>query len=388
VSDGLDPLLNRYRPEVRYDSLEGYFADSAAAIVERPGNLLKRQGGGVIAPVAGGPPLTLDFLRPQHYPTGAPVHPSDYIDEVGSNYGAQARQMHSQAKYANFVHGRAVRDGAGTPWLQYWFFYYYNDPVFLGFGTHEGDIEMIQLRLGGDNRPNAASYSQHQSGLRAAWDQLEHGSDGNGDFPITYSARGSHANLVHKGTQVSDRSPIPDHNDGGGAAIRPALIPLSDAGTPWSLWPGSWGSTRAGGIFGDIGIESNSPVAMKRHRAWTDPAGFHASCEDLSAEAQRVPKLAPAPALSVERAADATVVRYRIGEAPPPGTKIVVGLVSKTAAAPAITTSASVRDASGIVELPTPPEGYDEVRATVHDADGTPSDTARAALPIAAALPA
>jgi hypothetical protein len=288
--------------------------------------------------------------------------------------------MHSQPKYANFVHGRAVRDGAGTLWLQYWFFYYYNDPGFLGFGTHEGDIEMIQLRLDGNDRPNAASYSQHQSGLRATWDQLERGRDGNGDFPITYSARGSHANLVHKGTQFSDRSPIPDHNDGGGASIRLQLIPLTDAGTPWSLWPGSWGSTRAGGLFGDIGIESNSPVAMMRHPAWKDAAGFHASCEDLGADGQRLPQPPPAPTLSVEPAADATVVRYQIAEPVPPEAKIVVGLVSSTAARPAITTSANVRDARGIVELPKPPEGYDEVRATVHDKDGAPSDTARAAL--------
>jgi hypothetical protein len=381
----LDVLLNRYRPEIRYDSLESFFADSAAVITDRLGNLLKRQDGSVIAPVTGGPPLTLDFLRPGRYPTGAQVEATDYVDEVGTDYVAQARQMHEQAKYANFVHGRVVRDGAATLWLQYWLFYYYDDPGFLGFGTHEGDIEMIQLRLDADRRPDAASYSQHRSGLRAAWDQLERGADNEGEYPITYSARGSHANLVHKGTQFSDRSPIPDHNDGDGGAIRLALIPLSDTGTPWSLWPGTWGSTRPHGFLGDIGIEANSPLALKRHLAWNDPARFHASCEqlapDAAAGAARIgPPPPPPPALSVEQPGDATVVRYQVADPVPADTKIVVGLVSKTGSRPAITTSANVRDSSGTVELPKPLAGYDEVRATVQAPVGAPSETAVAPL--------
>ena len=146
--------LQRYRPELRYDSLESFFADSAAVITDRPGNVLKRKDGTIIAaatPKAGQAQLGLAFLAQQHYTNGQPVAQDDYLDEVGSDYVAQSRQIRSRPGYGDRVHGRVASSG-GSTWLQYWFFMYYDDPGFLGFGTHEGDIEMIQLQLDG-HRP-------------------------------------------------------------------------------------------------------------------------------------------------------------------------------------------------------------------------------------------
>ena len=392
IESGLVSLLQRFRPVVSYDSLESFYADSAAVITDRPGNLLKRQDGSVIAtasPGSGMPRLGLDFLRAQRYPNGQLVAQTDYIDEVGGDYVAQARLMHSLAGYGDRVHGRVVIDSSGASWLQYWFFMYYDDPGFLGFGTHEGDIEMIQLRLDHEGQPDIASYSQHRSGVRATWSQLEHASTPDGLAPVTFSARGSHANLLRAGDQFSLRSFLPDHNDGHGHRLRPDLVVLSDLQAPWCLWPGSWGSTRASGLLGDVGISANSPTAANRHLAWRDPAGFHASC-DLPGDLAPAGQLTgvdlqgpPAPALTVERSAQATVVSYTVppdGNAPA-ATKIVVGLVSQDAAAPAITASADVRGASGTLELPLPPvDGSYEIRATTHAANGLASATQQASL--------
>ena len=383
-------LLERFRPEVRYDSLETYLADSAAVISNHPGNVLKRQDGTLIATAGvAAAPLTLEFLRPGRYPNGLVVDATDYIDEVGNDYEVQARTMHAEAQYANKVHGRVVVDAGGTRWLQYWFFYYYDDPAFLGFGTHEGDIEMIQFRLDARDQPDAASYSQHRSGLRASWNQVELTDSPDGPVPVTYSARGSHANLLRVGQQISTRSFLPDHNDGLGSRTRPELVVLSDAGTPWSLWPGTWGGTRATGPLGDIGIAANSPAALSAHKAWNDPAGFHASCDvaDLPPVGQPALLAAagpPAPVL-IPRAGDTgTTVQVDVPPDPnrPAATKVVVGLVPMDAAMPAITRTVALRGPTATVELPDPPaDAAYEVRATTHSDTGMTSETMHAAMP-------
>lgn len=384
-------LLQRYRPELRYDSLESFFADSAAVISDRPGNVLKRKDGTIIAaatPTAGQAQLGLAFLAQQHYTNGQPVAQDDYLDEVGSDYVAQSRQIRSRPGYGDRVHGRVASSG-GSTWLQYWFFMYYDDPGFLGFGTHEGDIEMIQLQLDGNNQPAAASYSQHKSGVKASFRQLEWAESPDGPVPVAYSARGSHANLLRAGQQLSDLTPVPDHNDGQGHHVRPDVIVLSDTAAPWSLWPGVWGSTRASGILGGIGVESNSPVAMNRHQAWRDPVGFHAGCEpapnDLPPPGQPM-QLAqakpPAPQISAKPDGNATVVNFTLpADAVAGVTRVVAGLFTPGAAQPAITRSVEVTGASGTIELPAAPAGTPvEVRATAHSEDGIASPTARAAL--------
>jgi hypothetical protein len=383
-------LLERFRPEVRYDSLESYFADWAAVITNRPGNVLKRQDGTVIATAgASAAPLTLEFLQPTHYPNGLVVDATDYVDEVGNDYEVQARKMHAQPAYANKVHGRVVLDGSGARWLQYWFFYYYDDPGFLGFGTHEGDIEMIQLRLDARGQPDAVSYSQHRSGLRAAWNQVELTESPDGPVPVTYSARGSHANLLRFGQQVSARSFLPDHNDGLGPRIRPDLVVLSDAATPWSLWPGRWGGTHAGELFGNLGISVNSPLALIAHTAWNDPAGFHAGCDMADVPPVGQPALLaapgpPAPMLTTRASATGTVVQVDVPPAPdrPTATKVVVGLVPTDAPMPAITRTVNLRGPAETVELPDPPDDATyEVRATTQSDTGMTSETMHAAMP-------
>ena len=39
--------------------------------------------------------------------------------------------MHVRPGMANQIYGHAKRDRQGALWLQYWFFYFYNDKAFL-----------------------------------------------------------------------------------------------------------------------------------------------------------------------------------------------------------------------------------------------------------------
>ncbi len=394
TAPGLISLLQRYRPEVRYDSLESYYADSAAVLTDHPGNLLRSQDGTVIAaaaaPDAGTSRLTLEFLAAGRYPNDHPAAATDYLEEVKGDFGAQAREMHQHPGYGDRVHGRVVVDKSGARWLQYWLFMYYDDPGFLGLGTHQGDIEMIQLRLDANDRPDVASYSQHRSGLQATWSQLEHASTPDGPAPVTYSARGSHANLLRSGVQVSARSFLPDHNDGRGDRVRPELVVLSDAQAPWSRWPGAWGASRATGLLGQIGITANSPAALPRHRAWSDPAGFHSSCDvadDLPPAGQPTGAAVPTPPQpqieSVESGPRTTTVSVTVPPtAGPAPAKVVAGLVSADPSTPAVTASADVVGSTATVEIPTPSgEGPLSVHATAVSETGVPSATAVAPAP-------
>jgi len=43
-----------------------------------------------------------------------------------------AQYLHGQARYANRVYGRFIRDSNGEAVLQYWLFYYYNSKDLAG----------------------------------------------------------------------------------------------------------------------------------------------------------------------------------------------------------------------------------------------------------------
>ena len=381
-------LLAQYRPVVQYDSLESYYTDSAAVISDRPGNELKRADGTVIAaagPTAAGvPELNLAFLRPGTYANGEAVQPTDFIVEVGTDYVSQARLMHARPGYANKCHGR-VTEQQGVTWLQYWFFMYYDDPGFLGAGTHEGDIEMIQLRLNASGDPDVVTYAQHRSGVTAAWNQVEQ----QGSAPVVYSARGTHASMLRAGDLISDRSLLPDHNDAKGPRLQLDLVVLSRDQTPWAFWPGHWGGTKPGNVvLGGIGVEANSPTAPSEHHAWSDPAGFHASCEaaHVPPVGSRYVNAKPAPAPPVlevtpDPAERLVHVTYQI---PPTGdgpaaTKLVLGVDSTNGQRPPVTTAIELKGTSGQLTMPLVGDAGDvAVNATTHAADGAVSSTTTA----------
>ncbi len=269
-------LLERHRPILQYDSLESYRADSVATIANlvsgRRRNSLHRADGALIASTAPGgeeAKLDIDFLRGPSYPDGQAARADDYLDEAGGAHAVDAREMRRRDGYADLVYGHARHDAEGRLWLQYWFFYYFSDKGLLGIGIHEGDWEMIQLRLGRDGRPDGASYGQHGGGRRASWSELERVQAGAGEAPIVYPARGSHACHLRRGCH---RAPVvPDFNDGEGPRVRPRVTPIADDGPGWVLWPGRWGSTRRREAF-----EADSPRGPREHPQWWDPAAFHA----------------------------------------------------------------------------------------------------------------
>ncbi|WP_028066187.1 hypothetical protein [Solirubrobacter soli] len=339
-------LLERYKPRLVYDSHEVYFADSAAIWTDSRTNVLKRATGTVVAKP---PQLSLAFLSA--YPATA----TDTIGDTTRDYAKNAAKLHQQPQYRDRVHAHARRDPQGRLWLQYWLFYYYNDYQLLGplsGGNHEGDWELVQLRLGANEKPVQAVYSQHK---------LAESRPFSGTTPIVYVARGSHANYFSTGSHWTGN--WFDQADGKGPQIAPALIVLEDD-TPWANWPGFWGDTKTG----ILPFDSSSPVSPGVRPHWLDPSLLK------TAAPKAAPAAPPPPRATVKRTAAGVVVHY---DAPANATALAVAIRPKGSDEPAITRAIALDSRTGDLALDTDGRDYD-VWTSVVDADGVPSEGARA----------
>lgn len=329
-------LLARYSPFVQYDSLESFAADSVATMTDcvppgHPRGNALRQGDertlAEVEPPAGESKLELGFLRARSYddPGATAVSGEDYLDAVGKDYVADARRMHALPGYADQVYGRTKRDGKGRLWLQYWFFYYYNDKAFLGSGLHEGDWEMVQLRIGAGGRPVQVTYAQHSHGERCAWGDVEKEAGPEGPAPVVYSARGSHASYFRRGT-YPQAPVVPDYNDAGGPRVRPRLNVIGNNSPAWVAWPGRWGSTRS--VIPPV-VGADSPPGPRWHGAWEDPQRFHEEARpaaELGAVAGVGQPAPPRAKIEAARRRGRAVVSYDFAR-PEPGAPKLRGLV-------------------------------------------------------------
>ena len=352
-------LLERHKPRLVYDSQEAYFADSAAIWTDSTTNVLKRQDATVLARP---PKLALGFLGEMAYADSKPAFKTDAIGDTTRSYAANAAKLHKQAKYANRVHGHARKDSQGRLWLQYWLFYYYNDYQLLGplsGGNHEGDWELVQVRLDAAEQPQQIVYSQHKLAESKTWMVAPR----IGNTPLVYVARGSHANYFGKGSHWTGN--WFDQADGKGPQITPALVVLEDRSPAWVLWPGSWGDTKPG----ILRLDSSSPVSPGVRPYWLDPVKLSGTMPKQGAPAPPAP-----PRATVPRTPESVVVRF---DAPPEATVLAVALRPKGSDQPAVTHAFALDATSGEVELPADDRDL-EVWTSVVGPEGVASAGARA----------
>ena len=194
-------LLERHKPRLVYDS--------HGAVLRRLGRDLdglaartccSRADGTVLAKP---PKLRARLPRPARLRRQAPVLAGDAIGETTRDYAAHAAALHrAGAATRDRVYGHARRDRSGRLWLQYWLFYYYNDFQLLGpllsGGKHEGDWELVQIRLGAERAARAGRLHASTSTPRASpWTDVR---KAGASTPLVYVARGSHANYFGAGS--------------------------------------------------------------------------------------------------------------------------------------------------------------------------------------------
>jgi hypothetical protein len=371
-------LLRSYSPELRYETQETYFADSAAEMTDNfvagsRQNYLVDGNGTRLATANPADPLadlSLGFLGDPAYSDGRAAASSHFLDAANSFYQQDAQRMRA-AGYADRAYGRAVTAG-GKTWLQYWLFSYYNPQNVLGFGVHEGDWEFIQVGLDADGEPDVATYAQHGGGERCAWSQVQRTPGG---APVVYVALASHASYAASG--VNPRGLYPDdYHRGGGYRVRPALEVVTPS-TPFIAWPGKWGAS------------SSSPAAPRRQGKWGDPNGFNAGVAPCTvgtaqavatASARRQGSRVPAPRIGATRVGGRAWVRYSLER---PGRRHLTLLISiAREGAPDVAVARRVRGRDGVASFSLPPDTGAPyvVSASAFSRRGARSDVVRATL--------
>jgi hypothetical protein len=268
-----DDLLRRFSPALRYDSNEQFFADDAAQFTAAPGIELRRapaagKPGAVLASADKQPGLALGFLGPTTYPGDHAVEKTDRMSVRGKDYRTQyVKLRQARPDLNNRIYGRAAEVN-GRLWLQYWVWYFYNDyQLALGFGTHEGDWESVQYRMGIDGDvPDVAVYAQHSYGEKRNWEDVEKLPD-NPDTPVVYPGRGSHAAYFEAGFHQTEA--WYDVADGKRPAPALTLEIVADDTHPWMRWPGRWGDTTPRRP-GDP-LDQSSPTGPGTKKHWRNP---------------------------------------------------------------------------------------------------------------------
>lgn len=377
-------LLETYKPHLKYDSQEMYFADAAEMFVTSPGMRLRRAGETTDFKVAGAG-LDLAFLSHDPYP-GTTFRWASW-DTLGCpdrNYAPRAAALHMDPNIANVVYGHVVEDDNKVTWLQYWYCYFYNDYNLIGTivkaGLHEGDWEMVQLRLGGPGQtPDLAVYAQHRAAEQRAWSRVE--KVPGTQRPVVYVARGSHASYFDASRGAGHWTGVWfDHADGRRASPEQRLveIPYGDATRRWIRWGGHWGDTRSGGHLQD----DDSPTSPGAHKQWNDPLVLlGARPRAVAAAPAAAPPVPAAPRVAVQRAADGeATLAWTVPAADRP-VALTVTVNSPDEQEPPRTENVPVDGATGEVTLGglDPAKAYD-IHVSDVSAEGLPSAATRTDL--------
>ena len=380
-------LLTRFKPRLCYDSQEAFVADSAEMMCAWPGCTLRHApppdgDGMVLAGGSGNPALTLDLLGERTYEDDGVVAATDLLALGTKSYRTMyVKLRRERGDLCNRIYGRGCRDGDGRLWLQYWFFYVYNDyHLAANFGLHEGDWEMIQIRLKEDDQDaEGAVYAQHDYAEERQWSEVAKPED-RPDTPLVFVGRGSHASYFEPGVYGTEA--WFDIAEGDGFAPELALE-VVDGGPPWTLWPGVWGATRARVKK----LESDSPGGPSTHDQWEDPAKLVAKAANRPAGAVRKDAESPNASLTARRLGRRLLVRCDASGFPaddPPDRLVVTVNSREEHTMPPRTFTFSVggrRPTSFVAEqVVLDPEKPYDVDLSVTTASGLPSKSVKVAI--------
>jgi VPS62-like protein len=178
--------------------------------------------------------------------------------------------------------------------VQYWLWYpvnVYSPTVPAGrfWVTHEGDWESVTVILDTTGKPLLVGLSSHCGGSRRAWRDAPR----RAGHPVTYVAKGSHANYFTAGKQRLSTIEatllrrcfgteflaiykaygvaLVDHT-GNGRVVRPAVVRVTAQAPDWMRFRGTWGEDRYVG-FPNVAPFRNGtgPVGPAFHEQWRRP---------------------------------------------------------------------------------------------------------------------
>ncbi len=281
-------LLERFKPILRYDSFEPYIATSVDALLcigDADGSSgcceLARAGETLPFASVGRTPAPADVLAVTSagsYADGRSWGAADQLRVSGRAEGMPDYRYEGslqQERYGSTIYGRVAVRPDGW-WLQYWLFYFYNDRIDPNAGplVHEGDWEMVQIRLPPDNadptrpapRPDAVTFSQHVTGARRSGWQTRR----QDDRLLVYPGRGTHACYPRRTRWGSWALDIRD----GGYEVADASLVLLEDESALVQWSGFWGGNRTA-------HRSGGTHRLAARTAWRRPELYHEEADGL-----------------------------------------------------------------------------------------------------------
>jgi hypothetical protein len=267
-------LIQNHAPKLFYNEGENYYVASAQSMIDWGLNTLERWVDTVFPPQwmtmadhdLNSPPdnLSIDVLGAQYpgswYPLSGDPRSDDRLNQGGDPQVA-SDQMRVEG-HGDKIYGRVVYGPSGKLWIQYWFWYYYNDlaPV---FGTHEGDWEMIQVGFTDNLTPDVVTYSVHEGA--ESCNDFEYVRVSGTSSPGVYVGRGSHASYMDPGEDNVNGAADKHWGDLEGAPQPSTIVVTGELSTFWG-WPGQWGD--------------GGPAAPRRQEPkWSNPDQFHADAD-------------------------------------------------------------------------------------------------------------
>lgn len=359
-------LLERYEPRLHYDLQEQYFADSAAEATDGPENrILASDRETVVAA------HEVPYVSPTLTTLEEPAASFGVIDE-GPEYAEDAATMHAQSQYADKAYGRIFHDETtGADWLDYWFYYYYDDQEFAGIGVHEGDWEHVSYRLDNRGVPDLAVYSRHGSetascaGSAINWEVT----DGTTISPKAYVANASHANYFAAG-EYNRPFPRPtDQANGDGATATPSVTEVDSAPytsttaePQWFYWNGDWGASD-NEKFHSPGSPPRDGNEWEDMQAWAEEHEEECEVEGGELALRTAPNAGSserrlsrpsAPSITARRAGDSALVRFNLANRGADASYILLTITAKNKLDATRSKKFALKTDRGAAHLPLP----------------------------------
>lgn len=205
-----------------------------------------------------------------------------YVDFPGSALDPQCIYEQDFDKYTDglqptiYAHVAQQDDEPDRLFVQYWFYWYFND----WNNKHESDWEGIVIEFEASSAqealrvgPNRVGYAQHEGGEWGDFDAVK--LEREGERPVVFSSAGSHASYFDSGIYLGrsasegfgcDDTTGPSTRLDPAVVLLPAEVTSADDPLAWLEFDGRWGE-RQGGPF-------NGPTGPASKERWAEPADW------------------------------------------------------------------------------------------------------------------
>jgi hypothetical protein len=279
-------LLRRFAPRLHFDQLERWRPSLADPYLL--GSTFRDENDQEVAETPPAETAMLERLEELKSKLNPLTKEPDDKTQIRSNELLRAYGPAQDLATGGACYGRVVAAGGKAKFLQYWLFYVDN-PCVLAPGRHDGDWELVQVRvqaIEGGFEATHVTLAGHGKPVTKPFHSTQAG-------PDVFVAVDSHASYHEQGAHpmlpLSDVS-VPEPGDPG---LTPEVVPLplDDTQLDWAHWHGRWGMDHGVGTWlalrlrlkrtpaymrrlNNVGAGESPPSPGRQGASWSQPSTF------------------------------------------------------------------------------------------------------------------